>query len=190
MRTYLALGDSMSIDDYTGVVGGGAVNQFFRTLGDGWTLEDRTYDGCRMVGVPLDGQGDLITLTIGGNDLLFNAEKYLREGLAQFAAKHAELLAHVRAGNPEAVVIVGDIYAPAVPLGATGSARLAEANAIIAENCERFAAELAPIHAAFRDREATHLCLGIEPTLAGASEIARLFGNAWTAADKNSARCG
>ena len=41
-RTYLALGDSMSIDDYTGVAGGGAVNQFYRRLGDGWTLDDRT----------------------------------------------------------------------------------------------------------------------------------------------------
>lgn len=34
-RVYLALGHSMSIDDYTGVAGGGAVSQFFRTLGDG-----------------------------------------------------------------------------------------------------------------------------------------------------------
>ena len=75
-KTYLALGDSMSIDDYTGVRGGGAVNQFFRTLGNEWSLDDRTFDGCQMVGVPRNGRGDLITLTIGGNDLLWNRETY------------------------------------------------------------------------------------------------------------------
>ena len=31
-KTYLALGDNMSIDDYTGVAVGGAVNQFFERL--------------------------------------------------------------------------------------------------------------------------------------------------------------
>jgi len=31
-RTYLALGDSMSIDLYTGVEGGGAVRQFYGWL--------------------------------------------------------------------------------------------------------------------------------------------------------------
>jgi hypothetical protein len=31
-RTYLALGDSMSIDRYTGVKGGGAVSQFYKWL--------------------------------------------------------------------------------------------------------------------------------------------------------------
>ena len=75
-KRFLALGDSMSIDDYTGVQGGGAVNQFFRTLGKNWTLDDRTFDGCLMAEVPQNGRGDLITLTIGGNDLLCNREKY------------------------------------------------------------------------------------------------------------------
>ena len=39
LRTYLALGDSMSIDLYTGVKGGGAVSQFHRWLGTTWTLD-------------------------------------------------------------------------------------------------------------------------------------------------------
>ena len=46
MSIYLALGDSMSIDDYTGVECGGAVKRFFRTLGDELTLDDRTVDDC------------------------------------------------------------------------------------------------------------------------------------------------
>ncbi|MFZ5831668.1 MAG: hypothetical protein ACOY3P_16400 [Planctomycetota bacterium] len=42
--TYLALGDSMSIDQYTGVRGGGAVSQFHKWLGDRWLLDDRSVD--------------------------------------------------------------------------------------------------------------------------------------------------
>jgi lysophospholipase L1-like esterase len=179
MPIYLALGDSMSIDDYTGVAGGGAVSQFLRTLGDEWTLDDRTCDGCQMAGVPTDGQGDLITLTIGGNDLLAGAERYLREGLAAFAAEHAQLLGRIRRRNPTAALIVGDIYAPDAPLAPEQSRRLDEANAIIAANCATAAARLAPINAAFRGHEAEYLCLAIEPTLAGATRIAQLFAEAW-----------
>jgi hypothetical protein len=43
MRVYLALGDSISIDDYTGVRGGGAVSQLARKLGV--DLVDLTRDG-------------------------------------------------------------------------------------------------------------------------------------------------
>lgn len=182
MQTYLALGDSMSIDDYTGVKGGGAVKHFFRTLGGDWMLDDRTFDGCRMANVPRNGRGDLITLTIGGNDLICNAAKYLWEGLADFADEHAELLADLRRTNPDATLIVGDVYAPAIPLGDAEARRLREANAIIQENCKRFKAQVAPINATFRSHESTYLCLGIEPTLQGAREIARLFEDAFRAA--------
>jgi lysophospholipase L1-like esterase len=181
MATYLALGDSMSIDDYTGVVGGGAVRQFFATLGAGWTLDDRTRDGCRIAGVPLDGHGDVITLTIGGNNLLANADRWVRAGLAEFAAAHAELLERVRATNPTAAFIVGDVYEPAAPLSTLQLERLGEANAIIHANCRRVGAVLARIHDAFRGHEAEYLCLGIEPTLAGAEAIAELFAAARSA---------
>lgn len=177
-HTYLALGDSMSIDDYTGVPGGGAVNQFFRSLGDDWELDDRTFDGCRMDGVPRDGAGDLVTLTIGGNDLLWHKEKYLREGVGEFAAEHLELLQAIRTQNPRAVFIIGDVYAPAAPLAANEVQALAAANAAIRANCQTVDGRLAAIHAAFRGREETLLCLGIEPTLAGAKVIAGLFEEA------------
>jgi len=80
---YLALGDSMSIDKYTGVPGGGVVNQLVKRLqardGDCWDLIDRTYDGCVMAGVPIIGWSqktvELITITIGGNDILQNMNK-------------------------------------------------------------------------------------------------------------------
>lgn len=71
---YLALGDSISIDDYTGVAGGGAASQLARLIQadpfqdftvDGWTTIHVLGSLPRLVGTP-----DLVTLTIGGNDLL------------------------------------------------------------------------------------------------------------------------
>ena len=73
MHTYLALGDSISIDDYTGVPGGGAPSQLARKLG--LELVDLTRDGNTTHGVLADlarapAAADVVTLTAGGNDLL------------------------------------------------------------------------------------------------------------------------
>ena len=73
MRVYLALGDSISIDDYTGVHGGGAVSQLAHRLGT--ELVDLTRDGNTTHGVLADlarapAAADVVTLTAGGNDLL------------------------------------------------------------------------------------------------------------------------
>jgi lysophospholipase L1-like esterase len=73
MNIYLALGDSISIDDYTGVRGGGAASQLARKLDV--ELVDLTFDGNTTDGVLADlarapGTADLVTLTAGGNDLL------------------------------------------------------------------------------------------------------------------------
>jgi lysophospholipase L1-like esterase len=73
MGVYLALGDSISIDDYTGVRGGGAPSQLARKLG--LDLVDLTRDGNTTDGVLADlarapAVADVVTLTAGGNDLL------------------------------------------------------------------------------------------------------------------------
>jgi lysophospholipase L1-like esterase len=73
MGVYLALGDSISIDDYTGVRGGGAASQLGRKLG--FELFDLTRDGNTTRGVLADlarapAAADVVTLTAGGNDLL------------------------------------------------------------------------------------------------------------------------
>ena len=73
MTVYLALGDSISIDDYTGVHGGGAPSQLARKLG--LELVDLTRDGNRTDGVLADlanapATAAIVTLTAGGNDLL------------------------------------------------------------------------------------------------------------------------
>ncbi len=176
MPTYLALGDSMSIDDYTDVEGGGAAHQFHEFLGDRWTIDDRTSDGCRIPDVPRDGIGDVITLTVGGNDLLRNKEFYLTEGLGSFAVEHFELLTSIRKVNPNALVMVGDVYHPDTKLIETEAEALSNANEIIQENCERVGVYLVPIHDTFRGNESTFLCLQIEPTFDGAKAIAELFG--------------
>ena len=174
-RTYLALGDSMSIDYYTGVTGGGAVNQYFRSLGEGWTLDDRTYDGCCMQGVPIDGEGALITITIGGNDLLMNRDRYLEQGLDSVAAQHLELMQAIRGANPSSLLIAGDIYAPQKELSSAEGQVLDAANAAIRSNCARVDAHLAEIYRTFQGHEDEYLCLDIEPTLKGADAIAMLF---------------
>jgi lysophospholipase L1-like esterase len=70
---YLAVGDSMSIDYYTDVDGGGAASQLARKLG--LELLDLTVDGNTTDGVLADlarapAVADVVTLTAGGNDLL------------------------------------------------------------------------------------------------------------------------
>ncbi|MBI5708335.1 MAG: hypothetical protein HZC36_15230 [Armatimonadetes bacterium] len=71
---YLALGDSISIDDYTGAPSGGAASQLAKLVG-AESFQMLAYDGCTTTGVleaaeRVDGNPDLITLTAGGNDLL------------------------------------------------------------------------------------------------------------------------
>ena len=73
IAVYVALGDSISIDDYTGVAGGGAPSQLTRRLGA--DLVDLTRDGNTTHGVLADldrapDAADVVTLTAGGNDLL------------------------------------------------------------------------------------------------------------------------
>ena len=104
---YLALGDSISIDKYTGVVGGGAVSQLARRLEA--ELVDLTRDGEVTDGVLRDlerppADVDVITLTAGGNDLLMGrpADAIVRN-LEAIAARLALLAA---------AVVVNTVYDP------------------------------------------------------------------------------
>jgi lysophospholipase L1-like esterase len=181
LRVYLALGDSMSIDQYTGVQGGGAVSQFYgwlKWLGQSWTLDDKTADGCCMSDVPASAAGNLITLTIGGNDILSEQDRYLREGPGAFAEEHLGLLTKLRTANPDAFLIVGNIYAPQMPLPDQLMQALDEVNKIIATNVQKVDAHLADIRHAFRGHESDYLCYDIEPSLKGATVIAGLFKEA------------
>ncbi|WP_433797025.1 SGNH/GDSL hydrolase family protein [Actinoplanes sp. CA-252034] len=89
MRRYVALGDSMSIDDYAGGPGRGAASLLHRNLdtdfpdwagrdlaANGWSVDVAARDGAVTADVldrqlpHLNGGPDLATLTVGGNDLL------------------------------------------------------------------------------------------------------------------------
>ena len=178
-RTYLALGDSMSIDQYTGVKGGGAVSQFYRMLGDSWKLDDRSSDMNRMRYVPTDAHGDVITVTIGGNDLIADLQRYLDEGPESFAQEHLALLQSIRQTNPGAIFIVGNVYAPQSPLPELMLRSLDAANDAIADNIQAAGALLADIRGSFQGNEREYLCYDIEPSHKGATVIASLFYDAY-----------
>ena len=71
---YVALGDSVSIDDYTGVAGGGAASQFANAIAAG-DFQMLAFDGCTSENAlvklrDVEGKPDVVTLTVGGNDIL------------------------------------------------------------------------------------------------------------------------
>ena len=82
---------------------------------------------------------------------------------------------HCEENNPDACIVVGNIYSPQTPLEARLAKALDEANAIIERNVASVAAHLADIQSAFRYREQEYLCYDIEPSLKGATVIAGLF---------------
>jgi lysophospholipase L1-like esterase len=174
-RIYLALGDSMSIDYYTGIDGGGAVSQFFKLLGQGWGLIDKTFDGCTIRMVPVDGEADLVTLTIAGNDAISLLEYPSRLVVKDVISEHAKLLIRIRERNPASSFIVGNIYHPDAPLTPCQHDLLKELNAGIAENIEKCKACLADIYTAFMGHEKEFLCNMIEPAYGGAKMICELF---------------
>ena len=108
MRIYLALGDSISIDDYTGVPGGGAPSQLARKLGV-VELVNLTCDGNTTQGVLADltrapAAADAVTLTAGGNDLLGGEQpRAILRRLHQIAQRIEPL---------EARVVLNTIYDP------------------------------------------------------------------------------
>jgi lysophospholipase L1-like esterase len=174
-RLYLALGDSMSIDYYTGIEGGGAVSQFHKLLGPGWGLIDKTFDGCTIGMVPVDGEADLITLTIAGNDAISLLEYPSRLVVKEVISEHEKLLARIRERNPVSCFIIGNIYHPDVSLTSYQHDLLKELNAGIAENIEKCKACLADIYTAFLGHEKEFLCNIIEPAYEGAKTICKLF---------------
>ncbi|MEI8376223.1 MAG: SGNH/GDSL hydrolase family protein [Planctomycetota bacterium] len=183
-KRYMALGDSISIDLYTDVIGGGAVSQLYKRLCskqlNNWMLDDRTYDGCVMSGVRPDLNGhwpaDLITMTIGGNDLLQHMDRDPAEFIPVFAREYAHLTSSIRRIHPQATVIVGNIYRPSwEDLPKHLEVALGECNRVIGQWVRQRGFHLADIHGAFLGHEAEYLCHDIEPTLAGATAIADLF---------------
>lgn len=145
-KTYVALGDSMSIDAYAGGPGRGAASLLHRNLyadfpeWDGRDLIS-TLRPCRFVNLTMDGataatvryaqlprlreagvRPSVITLTVGGNDLL---QTYGNEDAAANALRalredgHVLLSALRRESASNAPLLLGTIYDPSDGTGDT-----------------------------------------------------------------------
>jgi len=229
---YVALGDSMSIDDYAGGAGRGAASLFYRNHPD-WPgffgsdlrtvlpdLEFRllAFDGATSEGVlalqvptlrGLPMAPRVITLTVGGNDLLTYFG--IAAGDAGRAAGHlGSRLKRILAACVEAVggagcVMVGNIYDPTdgtgsipgsgFPLWPDSLAVLARFNEVIAEVAGECPVQFVDIHhhflghgvrahdpsfAHYHPEDATFWYTQlVEPNARGAHELRRLFWEAF-----------
>lgn len=194
---YLALGDSISIDDYTNVAGGGAVSQFAHLIG-AKEVQDLTRDGRTTDGV-LDSLPEItltpsiVTLTAGGNDFLRGASEILNrlpgaswEKLAHVTLNNLRIIAD-RLQEFQCAVILNTIYDPtdgddsllaqfglsdATPARATFNA-LNDGIRALAHEREFLLADLETLfhgHGAVSDD--SWIVMQIEPNLKGAKAIA------------------
>ena len=220
---YAALGDSMSIDVYAGGPGRGATSLLHRNrdadfpdwagrdLGTrGYDLLDLTYDGATTAGVlgqqlpRLDRRPDLVTITIGGNDLMgAYGDTAAAEAVIALVAERAErILDHLAAGpgDPPRTVVT-TVYDPsdgtgAVPGGGLppwpdGPRLVVALNDALEELAGRHGAQVADVHAHFLGHGAQvgdpgrpdprpanrdlWYCGVIEPNAWGAHEIRRTW---------------
>ena len=178
---YVALGDSISVDDYTGVAGGGAASQLARLLGAdeflNLTRDGQFTDGLLAQLEPAPA-GGLVTVTIGGNDLLLGRPAH------EILRNVAEIDRRLAATG--ARVIANTVYDPS-----DGDDRLAETelrlpprlraefdalNAGIRALADQHGFLLADLEQVFRGHGLVSAepwyVLGIEPNLDGATAIA------------------
>jgi lysophospholipase L1-like esterase len=174
--TYVALGDSMSIDAYAGGPGRGAASLLFRNRDDdfpewsgrdlatsGFTARVLAYDGATSADVVRDqlplitGDPTLVTVTMGGNDLMIV--------YGDTAAAHAAVDRVVDAADEvltrlsSSRVVVTTVYDPsdgtglvpdaALPPWPEGSSAVRFLNAALSRLAHRHGAVVADVHAAF-----------------------------------------
>jgi lysophospholipase L1-like esterase len=191
---YLALGDSISIDEYTGVRGGGAASQFaVRIDARGDDFQNLTSNG-NLTEVVLEELDDVtiapevVTLTIGGNDLalLQHPAADILPRIAAIAARLAELRCRV---------IFNTVYDPTDGDDSVGEASgflpsirddYNELNAGIKAIAAEHGFLLADLEALFHGHGIqaadTWFVQVIEPNLAGATAIAGEWHRLLTAA--------
>lgn len=135
-QLYVALGDSISIDDYAGGHGRGGASLLFRNRDDDfpeWAGRDLRSAGFdRMLMLAADGaiaedvevqvdrlvysglSPDVMTVTFAGNDLMgvITGWKTVEQTMTEVAKRGAAFLGRLRQNFPQAQVIVGTIYDP------------------------------------------------------------------------------
>ncbi|GAA3295973.1 MULTISPECIES: SGNH/GDSL hydrolase family protein [Dactylosporangium] len=199
---YYALGDSMSIDDYAGGPGLGAASLLADDLGidllllarDGATSDDVLR---RQLG-QVAGRPALITVTMGGNDLLtaiVESPDKVPAAVEATAANYDALLTSLAATGARIVVSTvydptdgtGDLSWAGLPDIDEGLALLESMNAAIRSVAARHGAAVADLHVAFLghgaqagditrpdshpDNRELWLCGHIEPNAWGAQAI-------------------
>lgn len=196
---YLALGDSISIDLYTRVEGGGAASQLARLL-KASEFENSTYDGATTDGVLERDfhrrsvtKAEVVTVTIGGNDLLGGAfgrtvgdrsqGQQVLQQLLENLDRIGELTAKVGAR-----VVWNTIYDPtdgddahAAELGLSPAIRpvLKTVNDHLRAVAKRHGFLLCDLEALFHGHgfwsKDSWMVMHIEPNLAGATQIAKAW---------------
>lgn len=181
MSRYVALGDSMSIDDYAGGPGRGAARLLHRNhdpdfpdwagrdlATDGWSVQVLARDGAVTADVlnrqlPLLATApDLVTITMGGNDLMagYGDDTAAAAAIGRVAALGEGVLSALRRlAGPSCRIVVTTVYDPSDGSGAVPGSGLAPwprgpywvgaLNRELAELAGRHAALVADVHAAF-----------------------------------------
>lgn len=191
---YLALGDSISIDEYTEVGRGGAASQFARLIG-ATQVQNLTRDGRTTAGV-LDAWPEItlapnvVTLTAGGNDFLQGSFQALNSigdwsRVAQEPLINLEKIA-IRLTDFACPVLLNTVYDPTdgddsliATFGMATQARTAfnALNDGIRDLARRYGFLLADLETLFRGHGAASrqpwIVMQIEPNLAGATAIAK-----------------
>lgn len=230
MGRYVALGDSMSIDVYAGGHGRGAASLLHRNrdqdfprwagrdlLHRGFTAENLAQDGATSTDVlrhqvpRLRDRADLVTITMGGNDLMmaYGRADAAEAMIVQVLRRSEAILETVRsvAGGDSAVVVT-TVYDPSDGTGAVpgnvlppwpDGPRLVQAlNAGLTDVARRHGALVADVHAAFHghgstigdpgqphprpDNHQLWYCGVIEPNAWGAHQIRRVWWDTLRAA--------
>ena len=203
---YFAFGDSISIDDYAGPALG-AASLLYRNddgrwpefrgrdllhLEPGCQLHLEAYDGATLEGchrqldkAPRVKGRCLVTLTVGGNDLLSGAGRDYT--LDDWEKSLSHWFQRLREQVPNPTVLLGNVYDPSDGTDhlASGDDSLRHlrpyfvaANALLARVAEAEGARAVDIHSHFLGHALTEpawIHCEIEPTALGASEVRRLF---------------
>jgi lysophospholipase L1-like esterase len=228
---YVALGDSMSIDVYAGGPGRGAASLLHRNRDEdfpdwagrdmgtgGYKLRILARDGATTADVLhgqlplLDSSPDLVTVSMGGNDLIatYGDSRAAEAMIATVADLAEQVLGGVRAaGGPRAQIVVTTVYDPSDGTGAVpgrllppwpdGPRLVRTLNAALAAVADRHGALVADVHdrfhghgAAVGDPGQPHprppdrrlwYCGVIEPNAWGAHAIRCAWWDALQAAD-------